>query len=311
MNMRANIVALVSLAVGAAVDSLGFTWIVGGDGEPSTEISAPTLDVNALPTLNPTQAFDAVTQVAVLNAQMADLQATIDSQQATMQSAAEMAESAIQTVDAVEAQPTDVPTEEVVEEPEPTQVPTEEVAAARTLYRIGTDGSEVTFSLDEDLRGSRITVVGATDQVAGDIVIDFGNPAASQIGTIRINARTLETDNNFRNRAIRGQILRSSEDEFEFIEFVPTALNGLPESVTVGETYTFEIVGDLTITGVSREVTFTTTVTMDSETAISGVATATVLYADWGINIPDVPSVSNITDEVILAIDFVANQAES
>ena len=65
------------------------------------------------------------------------------------------------------------------------------------------------FELDEDLRGSRITVVGMTDQVAGEVALDFANLADTQVGTIQINARTLATDNNFRNRAIQNEILQT------------------------------------------------------------------------------------------------------
>lgn len=272
--------------IGAAVGIVGFITLVGGSGEASEPISAPTLDINAVPTLNPTQAFDAVTQVAQLSSQVADLQATIEGMNA-------------------EAAPTEIPSE-------PTDTPPIDEPAAGSLgraqYRIDPQSSQVSFILEEDLRGTRTTVIGTTNEVAGDIIIDYDNPASSQIGTIRINARTLQTDNSFRNRALRSNILLSSQDQYEFIEFVPTALNGLPESAAIGETYTIEIVGDLTIIGNTREVMFTTEVTLDSETQISGSATTSVLYADWGISIPDAPGVSNVTDDVTLTIDFVANQ---
>ncbi|MCA9910597.1 MAG: YceI family protein, partial [Anaerolineae bacterium] len=211
MNVRTLAIALVALLIGAVGGILAYVWAVGGSGTPSATISAPTLDINAVATLNPTQAFDAATQVAQLNSTVLDLQATIDAMNA--------AQSAAQA-----PQPT----------AEPTLEPTVEVAApeaaARTLYRIDAANSLVTFALQEDLRGVRTDVIGQTTEVAGDIIVDFGSPSASQIGEIRINARTLATDNEFRNRAIRGQILQSSQDQYEFAEFVPTALAGLPES---------------------------------------------------------------------------------
>ena len=38
----------------------------------------------------------------------------------------------------------------------------------------------------------------------------------------------------------------------------------------------------------------------------SGVATVQVLRGDFGLTIPDVPSVANVTDDVELALHFVA-----
>lgn len=291
MNGRTLIVGLVGAVLGGVIGVLGFIWFVGGDGTASQPISAPTLDVNAIPTLNPTQAFAAVTQVAQLSAQVSELQATVEALNAA---------AAVEPAEATAAV-------------EPAEAATVEAAAAvepaRTLYRIDPASSEAKFVLQEDLRGNRIDVVGTTNQVAGDIIIDFGNPAASQVGTIRINARTLTTDEEMRNRAIRSRVLQSASDQYEFIEFVPTAISGLPEQVKVGETHTFEITGNLTLVGQTREVTFTAEATLESETQLNGTATARINYTEWGIAIPTAPGVANVTPDVTLSIDFTAVEA--
>ncbi|MCL4876476.1 MAG: YceI family protein [Anaerolineae bacterium] len=174
------------------------------------------------------------------------------------------------------------------------------------VFRIVQDESRVSFILEEDLRGVRTTVIGTTNDVAGDIQVDLENPANTQIGAIRINLRTLATDNDFRNRAIRSEILQSARDEYEFTEFIPTAIEGLPETVSVGQPFTFQVTGDLKLVDTTRSVTFEVTVTPVSEERLEGTGTATVLRSDYGLKIPDVPSVANVTDEVQLTIDFVA-----
>lgn len=181
-----------------------------------------------------------------------------------------------------------------------------EDAGEGIIFRIDSEASEATFTLEEDLMGTRTTVIGRTTQVGGDIVLNFNNPSASEIGTIRINSRSFATDEEMRNRAIRNYILLSSQDDFEFIDFVPTELVGLPESIEIGETYSFDINGDLTIIGEINSVTFTVTVTIDSETQISGTASVNVIYENWGISIPRVPGVANVTEDVDLEISFVA-----
>ena len=77
----------------------------------------------------------------------------------------------------------------------------------------------------------------------------------------------------------------------------------------VGESITFDVSGDLTVVDVNRTVTFTVEVTLDSETQISGSAAVNVLRSDFSLTIPDVPSVANVTDNVDLALQFVARAA--
>lgn len=178
-------------------------------------------------------------------------------------------------------------------------------SAGPVIFQIDPAQSQVRFELDEDLRGSRITVVGTTDQVAGQLAVDLANPAATQVGVIQINARTLATDNNFRNRAIQNEILDTGA--YEFITFTPTAVTGLPESVNIGDTVTFTIAGDLTIRDVTNAVTFTVEATAVSPTQLTGTATAAVSRGDYGLQIPSVPNVANVEEEVELIIEFVAN----
>jgi polyisoprenoid-binding protein YceI len=155
--------------------------------------------------------------------------------------------------------------------------------------------------------------VGKTNQIAGDILIDPSSPGKSTVGGIRINARSLATDNEMRNRMIRSQILQSSQDKFEFIQFVPTSITGLPDKITAGQSVNLKITGDLTIRDVTKPVTFDTAVTLVSDTAehLEGSASTIVKRADFNLEIPKVPSVADVTEEVKLDIDFKAVLADS
>jgi polyisoprenoid-binding protein YceI len=187
-----------------------------------------------------------------------------------------------------------------------TPIPTESAEAPMdpSIFSIVPERSEVRFIIDEVLRGADNTVVGATDQIAGEFAVDSTNPSQSRVGTILVNARTLVTDNDFRNRAIKNQILDTNQ--FEFVTFVPTQLQGLPENAIIGERYDFQITGDLTIRDVTRPVTFAVSVSPLSETDVEGTASAQISRGDFGLTIPSVRSVSFVSDEVTLEIDFVA-----
>jgi polyisoprenoid-binding protein YceI len=178
--------------------------------------------------------------------------------------------------------------------------------SAVTLQMIQAE-SEARFIIDEVLNDAPKTVIGTTDQVAGEIAINPQDPTQTRVGVIQIDARALTTDNDFRNRAIKNQILET--DQYEYVTFTPTKLVGLPQTGAVGTLYTFQIVGDLTIRDVTKPVTFDVTATAAAGSRIEGTATATIAYADYGISIPQVRQVASVDDQVRLELDFVAAAA--
>jgi polyisoprenoid-binding protein YceI len=207
----------------------------------------------------------------------------------------------------IEAIPVAVETEPAAVAPAATEASSETdpgTASDLTVYSISQDASQVRFELDEDLRGERKTVVGVTDQVAGEIALDMADLSTAQVGVLQINARTLLTDNNFRNRAIQNEILDTGS--FEFITFTPDAISGLPASVGVGEEVSFTIEGDLSIRDVTQRIVFTVVAKALSEGQLSGTASAVIDRAAFNLNIPSVPNVANVEEQVELYIDFVA-----
>jgi polyisoprenoid-binding protein YceI len=179
-------------------------------------------------------------------------------------------------------------------------------AAEVRVFTIDQAQSQARFTLNEELMGSPKTVVGATQAVEGAITIDLADLAKTLIGQIQIDARSLATDSSRRDGAIQRFILGTNDDANRYIVFTPTSIAGVPASAAVGDTFELQVTGDLTISGVTKPVTFATTVKVDSETQLSGLATAQVLRSDFGLNIPSVPSVANVTDEVKLELEFVA-----
>lgn len=175
------------------------------------------------------------------------------------------------------------------------------------VYQIAPEASTARFVIDEILRGSPYTVVGTTNQVAGQIAADLDDLDAAKVGTIQINARALTTDAEGRNRMLKNRILLT--DEHEFITFTPTRMVGMPETVTVGQSFSFQMVGDLTIRGTTKEATFDVAVTPATEQRLQGTATSTIRYADWGVTIPQVPSVAGVAEQVALQLDFVAESS--
>ena len=156
------------------------------------------------------------------------------------------------------------------------------------------------------LLGNPNTVVGKTNQVAGQILVDKSDVSKSQVGVIKVDLSTMQTDNNLRNRTLQGRIFETSDPSNQFATFTPKTLTGLPATVAVGQTVSFTIVGDLALHGVTRTEMFAAQVTAQSATVLTGQAQTTMKYEDFNLAIPDVPSVTGVTDNVTLAITFTA-----
>ncbi|GAC1453782.1 MAG: hypothetical protein PVSMB4_14460 [Ktedonobacterales bacterium] len=178
------------------------------------------------------------------------------------------------------------------------------------VFTIDPSASDATFTIDEVLLNRPNTVVGKTNQVTGQLLVNKVNPSLSQIGTIRVDLSTLVTDNDFRNRALQNRIFETSDSANQYATFTATSLKGLPTSATsisAGQPLTFQITGDLTIHQVTRIVTFDTQMSVESATLLKGQAHATVRYQDFNLAIPSVPSVASVSDTVVLAISFTAH----
>ena len=293
--MRGGLVRWLAVAalLGVVVAGVAYllVFITGGAGEASEPISAPQL---SLPAATATPEPPAPTATA-----------------APTPAATEAPTAAPEPI------ATEAPTPAATAAPTPTAAPAATAAAAdpaadggvptsAVLYRIVPEESEVRFEIDEVLRGAPTLVVGITNQVAGDFIIDFADLAASQLGPVRINVRTLRTDEERRDRAIRSRILESASDQYEFTTFEPVRLEGLPGSVELGQTIAFQIVGNLAIRDITREVVFDAELTVVAPDRVEGTAVTTIMRGDYNLTIPNVPFVASVDEDVLLGITFVA-----
>ena len=301
--MRGGLVRWLAVAalLGVVIAGVAYllVFISGGAGEASEPISAPQL---ALPTATATAEPPAPTATA------APTPAATQAPTPAATTAPEPTPTA-----APEPTATEAPTPAATAAPTPTPAPAATAAAAdggvptsAVLYRIVPEESEVRFEIDEILRGAPTLVVGTTNQVAGDFIIDFADLGASQLGAIRINVRTLRTDEERRDRAIRSRILESASDQYEFTTLEPVRLEGLPETIEIGQPATFQIVTNLTIRDITREVIFDAELTVVDRDRVEGTAVTTILRGDYNLTIPSVPFVASVDEDVLLGITFVA-----
>lgn len=181
-----------------------------------------------------------------------------------------------------------------------------EVGLAPAIYQIVSAESEARFSVLETFPAG--TAIGRTREVAGEFFVDFNTPSNSQLGTIRINLRTLATDNPDRDKSIRCCVLLTARPEYEFADFVPTQIAGFPEQVEIGQSVELQITGNLTLRGVTNPVTFSALLTIVSPEELRGLATTIVRRSDFNI-LNDADNgfdYHGVAEEVTLEFEFVA-----
>jgi polyisoprenoid-binding protein YceI len=177
-----------------------------------------------------------------------------------------------------------------------------DLADGLTLFEVDTAVSTASYTIDEILRGTPKTVIGTTDEVAGQLVLNFDDPASLQFSEFALLAQTFKTDSSLRDSAVRDRILFTNSHPF--IMFTPNEIDGLPNQIVLGESINFTIMGDLSITTVSNPVTFAARATAVSPTEITLQATSTINRADFDLVIPNVPGVANVSEELLLTLDL-------
>jgi polyisoprenoid-binding protein YceI len=200
-----------------------------------------------------------------------------------------------------------------VSSPEPEQSETAsqtEIVPAQVeiRYAIVQAESQARFTIFEELNGIPTDVIGVTDQVAGEAAVNLSDLSQTRLGVIQVNARALATDQDRRNQAIRNRILLT--DQYEYITFTPTEINGLSSSAAPGQTFNFRILGDLTIRDITRPVEFEASVAVASSERLNGFAEAVIAKSDFNLIVPNVPFVANVGENVTLEIDFVLTPAQ-
>ena len=205
--------------------------------------------------------------------------------------------------------PAEEPVEPAAEEPpvEEEAQPEAEAApepVALSEFVLDGEGTEARFILEETLAGVHTVVTGITSAVTGSLMASPEDLAATRIEPIVIDSSSFVTDNSMRNNAIRRFILESTQ--YPEIVFTPTAIQGVPASAAIGETFDLEIVGLFRVRGTEAELTFPITAQFASDAEITGSGAVTIVLDDYGIEVFMPPRVTWVADEMILELDFRA-----
>ncbi len=178
-----------------------------------------------------------------------------------------------------------------------------EVEEGGALFTVASEGSEARYRVQEQLaqRDLPNDAVGATKNVSGSIVVDQNSAVVPEQSRIVVDMASLESDSTRRDGYVRDNTLETQE--YSTAEFVIREAPGLPNPLPTSGEAQFQVVGDLTVHGVTRPATWEATAQFDEEGATVNAVTS-VAITDFGMTPPQVGPVLSIEDEAGLELDL-------
>ena len=150
---------------------------------------------------------------------------------------------------------------------------------------VTTDGSLVGYRVAEVLFGVDTEGVGRTEEVTGTMTLDGSVLTAVEFS---VDVASMRSDDGRRDNQFRGRIM--STDEFPTATFVLTEPVDLGVEADEGATVTTGIVGDLTLRGVTRQVTATVDARVE-DGRVGVVGSIPVVFTDFDIVDPSLPGI--------------------
>ena len=184
----------------------------------------------------------------------------------------------------------------------PVSLPTA-TANAAIRYVTADVGNSARYRIREQLVGVDFPndAVGETKGVAGVVSADRkGNilPAESKFV---IDVTTLKSDKDRRDGFVQRRVLETTQ--YPTVTFVPTAVKGISLPLPRSGAKTFEMLGNLTVRGVTRPTTWKVNAQFAPD-AMTGHATTAFTFSDFSMDQPRVPVVLSVADTIKLELDF-------
>jgi polyisoprenoid-binding protein YceI len=163
-------------------------------------------------------------------------------------------------------------------------------AGSKAEYRVREQLARLNFPND---------AVGATESVSGAIVLR-SDGAFADGSKITVDMRTLKTDEPKRDGFVREYTLETNR--YPLAEFVPRRQKGLPTPLPTSGASTFQLIGDMTLHGVTSEIIWDVAGTFAAD-AMTAKATTRFNFAKFKITIPKVFGLLSVDDDIRLELN--------
>jgi polyisoprenoid-binding protein YceI len=177
------------------------------------------------------------------------------------------------------------------------------VAATPIRFVIGPTGNEARYRVREQLMGANLPndAIGKTAEVTGSILAYPDGRIVKDSSRIVVNVKNLKSDKDRRDGFLQRRTLET--EKYPTVELVPTSIRGFNGTLPASGTATFELLGDLTVHGVTHPTVWQVTAHQEGQD-VAGTATTAFTFKDISLDQPKVPVVLSVADTIKLEYDF-------
>jgi polyisoprenoid-binding protein YceI len=169
-------------------------------------------------------------------------------------------------------------------------------------FVVAPTGNEARYRVREQLAGLDLPndAIGVTHDVQGMLMVEPNGTIISDSSRITVNVTGLKTDKDRRDKFIRTKTLET--DKYPTVVLIPRSFRGL--SARPGsDSAAFELLGDLTVRGVSRPTIWKVKAKTDGNDVV-GTASTAFTFKDFNMEQPKVSVVLSVEDTIKLEYDF-------
>lgn len=205
--------------------------------------------------------------------------------------------------------PTDAPVP--ANTPAPTATPTEDADSGAQTTVAGAEfviqaGATARYLIREQLATLDFPndAIGETGDVSGSIIFDAGGSIVSPGSKIVVDLRGLKSDSDRRDGYVRSRSLET--DTYPNAEFIISEAAGLPWPLPSQGEASFQLLGDMTVHGVTRPLTWDVAGSFDGD-SFTGQARTNFTFEEFEIDVPRVRVVLSVDNDIRLEVDFTAS----
>jgi polyisoprenoid-binding protein YceI len=180
---------------------------------------------------------------------------------------------------------------------------TQAAKAAPIRFVVAPAGNEARYRVREQLMGANLPndAVGATSGITGTILAYPDGRIVKDSSRIVVDVRSLKSDKDRRDGFLQRRTLETAQ--YPTVELVPTEIRGFDGKLPASSPVTFQLVGDLTVHGVTHPTVWNVTARAEGQN-VAGTATTAFTFKDIDLDQPRVPVVLSVADTIKLEYDF-------
>lgn len=177
------------------------------------------------------------------------------------------------------------------------------LAQGTLRYVLAPEGNEARYFAREQLAGVSFPndAIGVTKSMTGTLVVDGTGHIVPSESKFVVDVTKLKSDRDRRDGYVQRRTLET--EKFPTVDLVPKEVRGLPSPLPDSGRATFQLLGDLTVKGVTRPTTWQVSARFRGDT-ISGTASTGFTFDDFQMSKPSVSIVLSVDDSLHLQYDF-------